>query len=371
MALLGKIGGGLEFNDSNDHIDFGDIAAMSSQGAFSVSMWFNRDVDRTDATNHNVDNVLIAKSSNSKNDNFELGTDGANAEVYIDSTAGADATATYAVGVQDDVWHHVVLTYDPARDPGDEMVLYLDGSQAASDNRWGGNLDQSNGSPLTLGMARPDNQNWGDFDGMMDDVAIWSRAITPAEIAALYNGGTGAPASSLANFSDGIVLYTPMDSLDYALVFDQQGGVLAPGASAGISALLADYVMGEDAIYEVELGAPYVFDPTNLPTLTDFIYVGGQADLEGALDILNLAGFDPRYGDVFDILTATNGVTNPDLSGVTFGFTSAPTGLYWWRSIVPLEGEAEALRLEVSPEPATLTLLGLGALALIRRRRKA
>jgi len=357
-------GGALEFNDSNDHVDFGDVAAMSSQDAFTVSMWFQRDVDRSDATNHGIDNILIAKSHNVNNDNFELGTDGGQAEVYLDSTTGADATARYGVGVQDDVWHHIVLTYDPARDPADEMELYLDGSLVASDGRWGGNLDQSTGSPLTLGMARPDNQNWGDFDGLMDDVAIWSRAIAPAEIAALYNGGAGAPASSLAGFSDSIVLYTPMDSLDYTVTLNHQGGVIAPGASAGITAILGDYVMGEAGTYEVELGDTYVFDPLSLPTLTDFIYVGGDATLDGLLDILSLGGFDPVYGDAFDIMYAAGTIDAASLEvGSEFEH-------FFHISVYDYELGGQVLRLTHVPEPTTLTLVALGGLGLVARRRR-
>jgi len=213
-------------------------------------------------------------------------------------------------------------------------------------------------------MARPDNQNWGDFDGLMDDVAIWSRAIAPAEIAALYNGGAGAPASSLAGFSDSIVLYTPMDSLDYTVTLNHQGGVIAPGASAGITAILGDYVMGEAGTYEVELGDTYVFDPLSLPTLTDFIYVGGDATLDGLLDILSLGGFDPVYGDAFDIMYAAGTIDAASLEvGSEFEH-------FFHISVYDYELGGQVLRLTHVPEPTTLTLVALGGLGLVARRRR-
>ena len=45
---------------------------------------------------------------------------------------------------------------------------------------WGGGpLDSSASSPLVIGMARPDGSNWGDFNGLIDDVRIYNRAVRP------------------------------------------------------------------------------------------------------------------------------------------------------------------------------------------------
>jgi hypothetical protein len=72
-------------------------------------------------------------------------------------------------------------------------------------------------------------------------------------------------------------------------------------------------------------------------------------------------GFQPRAGDVFDIMDWGS------VSG-TFNDVNLPvltSGLAWDASDLYRTGE-----LKVLPEPATLSLLALGALAMIRRRRK-
>jgi len=192
-TALGKLDYAMDFDGNNDAVNFGDTSIFDNLDAFSVSMWFNRHTDRNDATNHGVDNVLIAESSSAANDNFELGTDGDQVEIYLDArigNSGVDKTVRSAVpgGIANDVWHHVVVTYDKA-DGG--LKLFFNGAFVASWSEFTTNVDASGSSPLSLGIARVGSNNWGDFDGLIDEVGIWNRALSPEEIAYLYGDGNG------------------------------------------------------------------------------------------------------------------------------------------------------------------------------------
>jgi hypothetical protein len=46
------------------------------------------------------------------------------------------------------------------------------------------------GGEFVIG-ARRTSDNQAPFDGLIDEVGIWSRVLTAAEIAILYNGGSG------------------------------------------------------------------------------------------------------------------------------------------------------------------------------------
>ena len=50
-----------------------------------LSLWFNRSNDLSGMTNHGINSVLLAQSSSSFNDNFEVGSSGSELEVYLDS----------------------------------------------------------------------------------------------------------------------------------------------------------------------------------------------------------------------------------------------------------------------------------------------
>jgi hypothetical protein len=191
----GRQGGALQFDGSNSsnnqHVLIGEVPALSNVPAFTVTFWFKRSSDRTidgNQSNHGIDNVMLAKSSDGFNDNIEIGSTGNGLEFYLDTMLldpNTTPTVVPAV-VSNGVWTHLAMTYDSAR--ASELEIYINGSLAFSSTLWGGNLDQSAGSPLTLGIARPDSVLWGDFDGALDEVAVFSRALSGAEVANIYAG---------------------------------------------------------------------------------------------------------------------------------------------------------------------------------------
>lgn len=71
-------------------------------------------------------------------------------------------------------WQHLVGTAD-----GEKLRLYVDGNLVATK---AGSLPAPDGSPLRIGAAPPCLQ----FGGRMDEVELWSRALSDDEIAAMY-----------------------------------------------------------------------------------------------------------------------------------------------------------------------------------------
>ncbi|MDZ7616319.1 MAG: autotransporter-associated beta strand repeat-containing protein, partial [Patescibacteria group bacterium] len=119
------------------------------------------------------------------------------------------------------------------------------------------------------------------------------------------------------------------------------GGVVV-GSSGSISAGNSPGLLSVDGDYE-QSGLMLVELAGTTQGLTyDSIAVSGAATFgPGAVIDVNLVGFDPLYGDVFDILTAGEGI-NADLSSLVFDYSDAATQYFLRASIVSLGGSAEA-----------------------------
>jgi hypothetical protein len=96
------------------------------------------------------------------------------ADGKTDSAVDAPITAN--------AWTHTVATYD-----GTTMRLYINGLLSSS--RTAG-YEPNTLSPFSIGGATYDGSGWGEFlDGSVDEVAIYSTALSPARIKAHYDAG--------------------------------------------------------------------------------------------------------------------------------------------------------------------------------------
>ena len=109
--------------------------------------------------------------------------------------------------VTSNIWHHAVLTFD-----GIFMKTYYDDQLVASSPSNGMVLNNLGYSLLSIGMSIQANGNWDPFNGSIDDIALYNRALTQQEITNLYNASTTltSPCPTLPlNLQNGLVGYWP------------------------------------------------------------------------------------------------------------------------------------------------------------------
>lgn len=191
----GRFSTALQFDGVDDYVDLGDVAAMDQPSTFIISLWFKRTVNNGGGnkdTNHGVNNILIGQASRASNDNLEIGTDGTQIEVYIDSYTGLDTTKRVEAGIQNNIWYNLVVSYDIGT-----VKVYLDGVKKATWTGFGTRLDSSSTSKLSLGISRlkldngtQTDQMWGDFTGLIDDVRIYTSILPDSVISRLATSGT-------------------------------------------------------------------------------------------------------------------------------------------------------------------------------------
>lgn len=159
----------------------------------------------------------------------------------------------------------------------------------------------------------------------------------------------------------------------FAMTLDQNGGILAPGNSPGMSIITGDYNQANlnSATYEVELNGFDQGDQTLADGFGyDFVDVAGNAVLDGILKAVLLDGFMPTFGSTFDVLTAASITLGANFT-LDQSMASLSSG-YFTAEIIS-GGNGQILQLQVVPLP-TGGMMGLGllgAVSLLRRRRGA
>ena len=105
---------------------------------------------------------------------------------YVRTDAGlANVSYTYEGGTKfDDSWFFMVGTFD-ANLPSGRLKLYVDGTLVNSADGYD--------SPVQAGVGDFEFGRWYTYflPGGVDEISVWKRALSDAEIATLYNNGNG------------------------------------------------------------------------------------------------------------------------------------------------------------------------------------
>jgi hypothetical protein len=78
-------------------------------------------------------------------------------------------------------WKHLVFTFD-----GIFIKQYWDGIIVDSVASSGLKINTAGNSGISIGVSDQANGHWSPFDGKIDDIGIWNRALSACEISKLY-----------------------------------------------------------------------------------------------------------------------------------------------------------------------------------------
>ena len=171
----GKINGGLSFDGTNDYVNIADHASLEPS-IFSISLWVKFDT---------LTSFLIEKRPDSGGSRigFELYRESGTGTfwfLYDEDGIGGTLNVESITQPTTDRWYHLVIT----RDGSGTNRIYVDGVQENSGTRVGGIASDSD---LFIG-SEGGVANF--LDGTIDDVRIYSRALSSQEILSLYQSGT-------------------------------------------------------------------------------------------------------------------------------------------------------------------------------------
>ncbi|MEK7590359.1 MAG: LamG domain-containing protein [Patescibacteria group bacterium] len=178
----GKINRGITLDGTGDYALVTDSASLDLTSALTISSW----VSLNSLTCTGVDNVggLVAKhDSTTTKDGYALIYACSNDKMYFqggDGTTWASlsvaSSQTYA---QTNRWYHVVGTFD-----GTTGYLYVDSENVGSDTSA---ALSDNAQNLWIGGDVNSNSNF--LNAKLDEVRIYNRVLSAAEVKTLYESG--------------------------------------------------------------------------------------------------------------------------------------------------------------------------------------
>ena len=170
----GRHGGALSFDGANDLVTIPDATSLDLTTGLTLEAWVN-------PTQLGPWRTVVFKERTGGMNYALYANDGAarpRGQVWL---ANAEQNAIGAAAVAVGAWTHLATTYD-----GATLRLYVNGTQVAT-RAITGALANTNGA-LRIGG----NAIWGEYyAGQIDDVRVYQRALTPAEIQADMGVGVG------------------------------------------------------------------------------------------------------------------------------------------------------------------------------------
>ena len=175
----GKVGQALRFNGASNYLDTNHDYSWSNAQPFSMSVWFNTNNPFTNQvilskdTTSNWEYTLRLNANGSLS--FHYWNTGGNDEIVVGTDASEIATST---------WYHAAVTYDGVSN----AYLYLNSIEKASDATIVDTF-QNRADTTRIGYGYYNSGTAYYFNGLLDEVRIYNRALSAAEVKRLYNMG--------------------------------------------------------------------------------------------------------------------------------------------------------------------------------------
>jgi hypothetical protein len=173
----GRLGKALLFDESlEQRVFIGDSPTLNmGSTSFSIVFWlkYNTCLD-TD--------VLRKGSTTTANDWYKIEVINNKIGFNLNTDLNT-ASLTAPSSNNDDAWHHVAAIRDTENNL---MRLYIDGTQVASRRNPPGSVSNS----ANFVIASKDTENDDFFNGSLDNIAIYSKALSSGEVLYLFNAPT-------------------------------------------------------------------------------------------------------------------------------------------------------------------------------------
>jgi hypothetical protein len=206
--VAGKVGQGMQFDGATSLVNLGASAITNFANPMSTCAWVRSSSVASDQT------IVVNSYNNDINNAFNFYI--ANSEInFTHASGGVYTGAAKTSGLTKNSWAHFCATWS-----GGTTKLYKDGIE----------MTALTGDPSYMNDENLIGSRVGIFDrvwnGTLDDVRIYSRALTGAEVKKIYNEGLGATVGKPQPYliPSGLIGYWSFNGPDFTdKVYDRSG----------------------------------------------------------------------------------------------------------------------------------------------------
>ena len=275
-AAAGHSGNALSFNGSGAFVDLGNGATLQLSGSMTVSAWIR-------SAAFPADDAAVVSKRTSGRVGFQLDTTVDTGPRTIGfkltSSTGASMARYGATALQLNQWYHISGVYDAA---AGTLNVYLNG---ALDNGTllGTVTSTQQNSTLNVNIGRRAGASGYAFNGLLDEVRIYNRALSPAEIQLdmqlAVTGGAPAPSDASAPSAPGTLSATASGSAQVNLAWG------AASDNVGVTGYRLERCAGSGCTSFAQIATPAgtSFSDTGLSANTSYSYRVRAADAAGNL----------------------------------------------------------------------------------------
>ena len=174
------------FNGSSSYVAIDDNSALRLTGSYTVSGWVN-------PSSLGADTRILAKNdAAAPAGGYDLVINSVN--LYWQHVGSPSSSVGAAHSFSTGNWYHFTITYDSSNTTNN-LKLYIDGVNVATSNA--SVPVNSETAKLFLGAYGGSTPTAGYFNGKIDQVRIYSSALSSGDVAKLYNESADVPTTNL------------------------------------------------------------------------------------------------------------------------------------------------------------------------------